>query len=183
MTVLALAGAGVVALAADRPWAVVRDAGIPGAAALPVGGGLPARGALALAAVVAAGAVVLLTGGRRLRRGVGAVLLLCALATTGLGLLVLVRPAGTLAAAVAEVTGVHAADGGSLTVTGWPVVALFGTLLTGTAAVVAVAGGDWSEPTRRFEVGRVVTDPDGTGAGRLDSRDAWDALSDGQDPT
>jgi hypothetical protein len=182
---LALAGAGSVALAAGRPWALVRGEGLPGTVAFPVGGDLPARGTLALAAVVAAGAVVLVTGGPRLRRGVAVVLLVCALVTAGLALLVLVRPSGTLAAAVAEVTGVHGATavGGSLTVTWWPVVALLGALLVGIAAVVAVAGANWSEPTRRFEVGRAVSDPNGTGAGPLDPRDAWDALSGGQDPT
>jgi uncharacterized membrane protein (TIGR02234 family) len=185
-------GAGLVVLAAGRTWATARVAGAGGSGAVPATGSSVAPGTTALALVAAAGGVALLTSGRVLRLVVAVVLALAGAGITVLALMSAADPVGAVAPAVSRATGTtQAPDAGSAHVTGWPWAAAAGGALVAAGGVLAlVRGRTWAAPSRRYDrdagpsaspvpaVGTAAT-----AAARDASLDAWDRLSDGDDPT
>jgi hypothetical protein len=74
---------------------------------------------------------------------------------------------------------------GSAAITAWPWVAVaagVGAIVTGL--VIALTASRWPARTRRYDAVRFAPDGDAAGdASRAERLDAWDALSDGNDPT
>ncbi|NLT54628.1 MAG: Trp biosynthesis-associated membrane protein [Actinomycetales bacterium] len=192
VAVLVLAGVGLALLAAGRTWVTVPVHGVPGQTDLHVPGRSAAPGIVA-STVVAVAAVAVLVVARRGVRALAAVVLLgCGGAVAVLALRVGLDPTSAVRAEVVRVTGVTgagAADpvarssggpGGDGSVTGWPLVTVAGGLLVAAGGVLgAVRGRTWT-PARRYEIGVPSA---GAPPGPLDPRDAWDALSRGEDPT
>ena len=91
----------------------------------------------------------------------------------------LVDPVTASAAAVTAVTGVSGADSVAALVLGvaataWPVIALaVGLLLTALGVAIVITARRWPVASRKYQA--VQFDDDAVGA--------WDALSDGRDPT
>lgn len=166
---LCLAGAGLALFATTRTWAVevvTRPAPLPAQREVYTGARLlPWLPALALVGLAGAGAVIATRG--RLRRVLGGLVTL-------LGVLI---AAGGGYGAAGPVTGeVHR---------GWPLLCLLGGVLAvGGGAWTAMAGQTWPAMGARYERPTVApsgpppagTRPDGT-------RDVWDALDRGEDPT
>lgn len=201
---LALLAPAVVAalalLAWTQPWVsatiesgpVVTAAGDVAAPALP---------ALSLAALALVAALAL--AGPAFRIVLGALLALLGTAITTSAALALGDPIGAASAAVTEVSGV---DGDasvrsiveSAALTGWPSLALAAGILAILAGVgIALTARRWPERVRKYDAVRTVA-VDGTpsserpvavdaaddgSSARSDRLDAWDALSDGRDPT
>jgi uncharacterized membrane protein (TIGR02234 family) len=148
-----LFGAGLVVLAAGRPWARATIVGLPGPDVVTADGRSAAPGAPALGLVAVAGAIVLATSGRLVRTVVAGLLVL---AGAGIGLVgagVFEDPAAALAPAVAKATGM---TGGSTAFTGkvtvWPVLSGAGGVLVALGGLIAlVRGRRWSGPSTRFE--------------------------------
>lgn len=169
LTILAtLLGAGLVVLAAGRPWARATIVGLPGPDVVTADGRSVAPGAPALGLVAAAGAIVLATSGRVVRTVVAGLLVL---AGVGIGLAgsgVFGDPTVALEPAVAKATGM---TGGSTAFTGkvtvWPVVSAAGAVLVALGGLIAlVRGRAWSGPSTRFErVGAEGTSGGATGGG------------------
>lgn len=187
-------------LAGGRTWLSVTPVGATVSAvngAIPVSGREAAPAGSALGLVALAGAVALLTSGLVVRYVVAALLALC-----GAGLVLVPMSSGAdgfdgaAADAVARVTGARITSGGGFaaSTTAWPTVCAAAGLLVLAGAVVALLRArTWAGPSRRYEV-PVVTGTAATaapagapGAGAATARDraydAWDALSDGTDPT
>ncbi|WBB82244.1 Trp biosynthesis-associated membrane protein [Micromonospora sp. WMMD882] len=165
-TLLCLVGAALAVWAATRTWSVevtVRPAPLPavradrsGAALLPW---LPALGVVALAG---AGAVLATRG--RLRRALGALILLLGVAVTAGG------GYGLTAAFDGEVSRQ------------WPASCLLGGVLTAVGgAWVGWRGQRWPAMGARYE--RPVAAPPRAGTPARGATDAWDALDRGEDPT
>lgn len=171
---LCLAGAGLALFAAGRTWSLQvteRPGGLPDLRAARTGaaivGWLPP-----LAVVGLAGAGALLATRGTARRVVGGVLLLAGTGVVvgaGVGLLGVDRGAAGAAAA------------------GWPLLCLAGGLLAAAGGGWALARGPaWPAMGSRYE--RAARDP-ARDAGRVepdgpvDTRDTWDALDRGEDPT
>lgn len=144
----------------------------------------PALPPLALAALALVGALAL--AGPVFRVILGLLQSLLGAGVIAQAALVLTAPLAAAAPRVTEATGVAGLDGVQVLVTGlsvsvWPVVAL----VAGIAALVfglgiAATARRWPERTRKYDAVRTVAVG---GDGRLDRLDAWDALSDGDDPT
>jgi len=163
-------GAGLVLLAASRVWSTETVAQPPPLSARVVvhtGGSLaPLLPALGLVALAGAGGLLATHG---LARRVTAALL----ALSGLG-------AAGLALAAGGRTGVAL---------GWVTFAALGGLIAASAGVVAVARSlAWPALGRRYErpaasSGAPATDRTGSSGDAESSRDLWDALDRGEDPT
>jgi uncharacterized membrane protein (TIGR02234 family) len=184
-----LVGAGLVVLAAGRPWVTQRVIMVPGVVTVSASGDQAAPGAVALAAVAAAGAVALLVAGRLAARLAGLLVTLAGAGVAASVVSVLADPRGAAATAVPGATGRTGPLGEPASPSAWVMVALAGGLLVVAGGVVAAArAGAWPVPGRRFEQasgggtdgGRADPD-DGTAAG--DPVTSWDALSRGDDPT
>ncbi len=185
----ALLGAGLLVVAAGRPWVTQVVSDVPGVTQVSASGGrtVPAVPALALAA--AAGALALLVTGRLGRRLAAAVLVLAGLGAAAAVGTVLAAPQDAVAAAVTAATGRSGPlPGPSAAVTGWLWPALAAAVLvTACGAVALVRAPSWPAPGRRFDAPppavRAGGAPAGTVRGQSDAIGAWDALSRGEDPT
>lgn len=144
----------------------------------------PAVPPFALAALALVGALAL--AGPVFRVVLGLLQALLGLGIAVSGGLALADPLAAAVASITEATGVEGLAGirplvESATTSLWPVVAI----VAGAAAVVigigiALTASRWPQRTRRYDTVRLA--PSGE-PGRVDRLDAWDALSDGDDPT
>lgn len=144
----------------------------------------PAVPPFALAALALVGALAL--AGPVFRVVLGLLQALLGLGIAVSGGLALADPLAAAVASITEATGVEGLAGirplvESATTSPWPVVAI----VAGAAAVVigigiAFTASRWPQRTRRYDTVRLA--PSGE-PGRVDRLDAWDALSDGDDPT
>lgn len=175
-----LAVGGIAFLAASRPWihATVRADGLP-SDAVAVSGSDAQPLVPALALVVVTSALAMLAASHRIRRAVGALLVI-----VGLGAAVLVAMSGTalddtLADAVRSSTafiGSNAPQGDRSLI--WPVVA--GGAFVAAAAFGLVAarfGGEWPTMGSRYDSPVARTDTPRSDA------DLWAAMDEGRDPT
>ncbi len=144
----------------------------------------PALPPFALAALALVGALAL--AGPVFRVILGLLQALLGAGIIASGLLVASDPVAAAAPRVTEVTGVAGTEAVRALVTAvattpWPAAAV----IAGGAAVligigIAATASRWPERTRRYDAARFAP---AEGDGRLDRLDAWDALSDGDDPT
>lgn len=144
----------------------------------------PALPPFALAALAVVGALAL--AGPVFRVILGAMQALLGAGIIASGALVLSDPVDAGALPVTEATGVAGTESVRALVvevatTPWPSVAM----VVGAAAVlvgvgIAVTARRWPARSRRYDAVRLAA---ADGEGRLDRLDAWDALSDGDDPT
>jgi hypothetical protein len=174
-----LVPAGVLAILTTQTWVTGTSGDVLSHGPTDVTGNAAMPGVLGLCLVSAAALLALLTGGRVIRAVSATLLCLAALGTFVLVLLVALRPAQVVAAAVAQElarTTVPEATGNA-TALAW---------LAAIAALALVAGGvraatwsrGWGGLGARYErAGRPVAGPRG------EVRSAWDELSDGHDPT
>lgn len=144
----------------------------------------PALPPLALAALALVAALAL--AGPVFRVILGLLKALLGAGVIASGALVLSDPLAAAAPRITESTGVGGIEGVSvlvadLAVSPWPTI----TMMVGAAAVligigIAATARRWPARIRRYDAVRTAAvDADG----RLDRLDAWDALSDGDDPT
>ncbi|WP_406042737.1 Trp biosynthesis-associated membrane protein [Micromonospora sp. NBC_00898] len=166
---LCLAGAGLAFWAATRTWSVELTArgSLPPSRHARTGADLlPWLSALALVALAGGGAVLATRG--RVRRLLG-------------GLLTLLG----LAVAAGGGYGLTASFDGGVS-RQWPAFCLVGGLIAAAGGLLtALRGGDWPAMGTRYErPARSAEQPatDGPAVGR-GTRDAWDALDRGEDPT
>ncbi|MFD2763156.1 Trp biosynthesis-associated membrane protein [Micromonospora eburnea] len=166
---LCLAGAGLALWAVTRTWSVelVARGPLPPVRHARTGADLlPWASALALVGLAGGGAVLATRG--RVRRLLG-------------GLLTLVG----LAVAAGGGYGLTADLGGGVS-RQWPALVLLGGLIAAVGGgFTALRGGGWPAMGARYE--RSARPPDPAGAGRpvveRGTRDAWEALDRGEDPT
>ena len=181
-------GGGLVLLTAGRTWlrvAPVLDTALF-ARTVAVSGREAAPAAAALGLVALAGAVALLTSGALVRRVVAAVLVLTGAGGVAVTVAFLREPRGAAREAVARATGVAGTGGFTFDQTAWPVLCGAGAVLVAAGGLVAlVTAGRWGGPSRRYETAAAgPTSAIGAEASRRDrAYDAWDALSEGADPT
>lgn len=144
----------------------------------------PALPPLALAALALVGALALAGPVFRVILGLLQALLGAGIAASGA--LVLSDPLAAAAPRITEATGVAGVEAvrplvEALATTTWPGAAI----VAGAAAVliglaIAATATRWPARSRRYDAVRTAP---ADGAQRLDRLDAWDALSDGDDPT
>ncbi len=185
----ALLGAGLLVVAAGRPWVTQVVSDVPGVTSVSASGGSAVPVAPALALAAAAGALALLVTGRLGRRLAAAVLLLAGLGAVAAVVAVLAAPGDAVAAAVTAATGRSGPlSGPPAAVTGWVWPALAAAVLVAACGAVAlVRVSSWPAPGRRFDAPPPAATaggaPAGTVKGQGDAIGAWDALSRGEDPT
>lgn len=187
---VALGGA-LVVLSAGRTWLevtpVLDTALFDRAVAVTGREAAPATSALGLVAL--AGAVALVTSGPVVRRVVAVLLALAGAGVLAVTIAFLREPGGAARAAVARATGVTGSGGFTSLGTAWPTVCGAAAVLVGAGGLIAVVtAGGWGGPSRRYETaaaaGAALTSAVGAEASRRDrAYDAWDALSEGDDPT
>lgn len=181
---LVLAGAALGALTLltwTQPWfAIVLD----GDVRLEVTGQAAAPGlsGLGLAGLALAGALTI--AGRGLRVALGVIEFLLGVAVAVVAALALADPVAASASTVTDATAVAGPESiaalvESATASAWPWLAVVvGSLLALAGLAVVVTSGRWPGPTSKYEAGAADrTHPDEGAAG------AWDALSEGRDPT
>ena len=173
-------------LAWAQPWVdVALDDGLPVSAAGDVAA--PALPALALAALALVAALAL--AGPVFRVVLGILLTLLASAIVTSAALALGDPVGAASAAVTELSGVDGDESvrqivQTATLTAWPSVALVAGILGVLAGIgIAVTARRWPDRVRKYDAVRTAPSGDAAAEGRADRLDAWDALSDGRDPT
>ena len=190
----ALAGSGLVLLAAGRTWVTARPGDVPGVTAVHAAGSQVAPAASALALTAAAAAVALLVTGRIGRRLAALVLLLAGLGVAVTAALVAADPAGAAEGVVAGATGRTGGAPPATTLSGWVWLALAaGLLVAGCGGYALLRAASWPAPGRRFETASAGSGPASTPPAedgpptptepRPDAIGAWDALSRGDDPT
>lgn len=184
---VALAGAGLILLSAGRGWAK-GEVTSPVRLAIEASGssltGVPT--ALGLAGL--AGAIALFAVRRIGRYLVGLVML-----AAGGGTVVAVLGATAhldtkaLARAATQTVGASSSQIGSVSTTFWPYLAIAGGILLAMAGLFTlVRGREWSGLSNKYEregastAPRAQAEPDG---GPASSRELWDALNRGSDPT
>lgn len=161
----------------------------------------PALPALSLATLALVAALVL--AGPVFRIVLGALLALLGAAITTSAALALGDPVGAASPAVTAVSGVDGNESvraitESAALTAWPSLALAAGILAVLAGIgIALTARRWPARVRKYDALRTVAldggadrarpaglgaSDDGSGA-RSDRLDAWDALSDGRDPT
>lgn len=152
----------------------------------------PALPALALAALALVAALAL--AGPVFRVVLGLLLALLSTAIITSAALALGDPVGAASAAVTELSGVAGDESvrqivQTAALTAWPSVALVAGILGALAGIgIALTARRWPERVRKYDAVRTAPtdDPatdDPATEGRADRLDAWDALSDGRDPT
>lgn len=162
----------VVTLSDDR---VVTAAGDAAAPAVPP---------LALAALALVGALAL--AGPVFRVILGLLQALLGLGIAVSGVIALGDPIAAAAARITEVTGIAgdsavAALVAQVAITVWPAVAIAaGVAGIAVGLLIAITASRWPPRTRRYDAVRLAP---AEGSGHSARLDAWDALSDGDDPT
>ncbi len=144
----------------------------------------PAIPPFAIAALALVGALAL--AGVVFRIVLGLMQALLGLGIASSAALVLADPVSAARGPLTEATGVEGLDGirglvAEVSVSIWPVVAM----VAGGAAIliglgIALTASRWPQRTRRYDAVRLAP-TDATD--RVERLDAWDALSDGDDPT
>lgn len=187
-------------LAWTQPWVT---ATIEGGLSVTAAGDVaaPALPALSLAALALVAALAL--AGPVFRIVLGALLALLGTAIATSAALALGDPIGAASAAVTAVSGVDGDESvraivESAALTLWPSLALVAGILAVVAGVgMAVTARRWPERVRKYDAVRTIAVDDAPAIGRAealdaaddgssarsDRLDAWDALSDGRDPT
>lgn len=194
VALLGLLGAGLVLVLAGRDWVEgLVDVGI-GVREVPVTGSGAQPGITGAALVVAAATIVAVTARGWGRLVAGAAMVLAGLGVAALAMLVVADPQVAVVAAAGESSfTVVEADLARLTVLPWLtlVPALF-CIAAGVLALFRGRHGRWSGLSSRYErPGAHDQAPDASSVPRTDAdaprpRDdaqAWDRLSDGEDPT
>ncbi|WP_439565489.1 Trp biosynthesis-associated membrane protein [Microcella sp.] len=180
---LPVAAAAVAFLAWSQVWvSVVLDDGRPVVAAGDAAA--PAVPPFAIAALALVGALAL--AGPVFRVVLGLLQALLGLGITVSGAAALADPLTAALAPLTEATGIDGVTGVSalvaeISVSIWPGIAI----AAGAAALligigIALTASRWPQRTRRYDAVRLAPTGDGD---RVDRLDAWDALSDGDDPT
>ncbi len=183
---LPLVSSSIAFVAWSQPWVQVRLADGRG---LVAAGDVaaPAIPPLAIAALALVGALALAGVVFRVILGVLQALLGTGIAASGL--LATADPVQSAAATITAATGVEGLESvralvESATTTVWPAVAIVAGLLAVVIGLgIAITASRWPLRPRRFDAVRLAPID---GAGDLpapDRQDAWDALSDGDDPT
>ena len=147
----------------------------------------PALSALGLATLALAGALAI--AGRRFRVVLGVIELVIGALVVVTSVTALIDPVAASASVISDATAVSGAESlaalvASVSVTAWPYLAVvIGALLALVGVAVVVTSRRWPGPTRRYETGTAETgtaEATRTGEG---ATGAWDALSEGRDPT
>ena len=169
---LLLLGAGLALASVTQDW--VR-ATVVGAGDVAVSGSTAAGVVTALAWVAAAGAVAMTLARPRAGRALALVVLVAAAGSAAAVVSVLTDPAAALRPAVSAATGTTTAPLSGVATTPWPLLALVAAVTVAVAAASAlVSAGRWAAPADRYEAATSST---------ADTRDAWQALDRGEDPT
>ena len=182
---LALAGGGLGLVATTRPWvhAVVLESVLGQRKTIVVSGKDAAPAVVAVALVALAAGVALLLARTSGRRVIGLVLVLAGAAQVAATTSTVGQPRSSVTDQVARAVGATGSTDVSVTVTGWPWLAVVGGVLVVLAGVHTVLRARrWSAPTGRYEA---TATADGTpdAADHPEGSDAWDALTRGDDPT
>ena len=174
---------GIFALTAPT-WFSVRVAGlIQGEAVVAVSGAsaVPALSGVALVLLAAGGALAI--AGRAGRRVVGALVAAAGAIGAWLTVAAVRAPSDALRSAVAESTGVGNVPGDVATAP-WPfVTVLLAALVLVLGAYHLLGRGPWPAPGARLARSGERPDEPRTERPMTDPAQAWDALSDGDDPT
>ena len=147
----------------------------------------PAVPPLAIAALALVGALAL--AGPVFRVILGLLQALLGAGIIASGLLAISDPVQSAAATITSATGVEGLDSVRALVlqaatTGWPTFAIAaGALGVAIGMLTALTTSRWPLRTRRFDAIRLAPVDDSESAPPPDRQDAWDALSDGDDPT
>jgi hypothetical protein len=183
---LPLVSSSLAFLAWSQPWVQVR---LSDGRALLAGGDVaaPAIPPLAIAALALVGALAL--AGVVFRVILGLLQALLGAGITASGVLALTDPVQAAAATITAATGVEGLDSlrslvESVTTTTWPMTAIAaGVLAIVIGLGIAATASRWPERTRRFDAVRLSPVDEFDDSATPDRHDAWDALSDGDDPT
>ncbi len=147
-------------------------------------GAAPAIPPFALAALALVGALSLT--GVFFRVVLGLVQSLLGVGIAVSGVLALTDPVQAAAAAITDATGVDGLDSvrslvDTVQLSMWPSIAILaGVVGVVLGIMIATTATRWPQRTRRFDQSRLGA---AEGSGNPDRLDAWDALSDGDDPT
>lgn len=183
---LPIATSSLAFLAWSQPWVVVT---LTDGRTLAAGGDVaaPALPPLAIAALALVAALSL--AGVIFRVILGVLQALLGAGVVASGFLAVVDPVQAAAASITAATGVEGLESvraiaESASTTGWPVIAI----TAGCCAIVIGIGisataSRWPERTRRYDAIRLSPADGADSASTPDRLDAWDALSDGDDPT
>jgi hypothetical protein len=161
------------------PWATGEARDVLAHGTTEVAGGTAAPGVPGLAAVCVVALLGVMTGGRVIRAVAAGALVVASLAGAVLTVLAVARPGDVVAAEVAhELARTTAPTAtGSATVWGWLAV-LAAVVLVAASVTAAASSRSWSGLSGRYErAARPESGPRG------EVRTAWDALSEGTDPT
>ncbi len=138
----------------------------------------PALSGIALATLALVGALTIARP--RLRVVLGVVQFALGVLVVGLVASTVGSPIRAAAPAITDATGVSGSDSvaalvASAGVSAWPWIALLGGVLTAVAgAAVVITGRRWPAPTNKYDADAAKADA---------TAGAWDALSEGDDPT
>lgn len=147
----------------------------------------PAVPPLAIAALALVGALAL--AGPVFRVVLGLLQALLGAGIIASGVLTITDPVQSAAATITTATGVEGLDSVRAlalqsATTGWPSFAIVaGALGVAIGVITALTASRWPQRTRRFDAVRLAPSDDSESAPTPDRQDAWDALSDGDDPT
>jgi hypothetical protein len=147
----------------------------------------PALPPLAIAALALVGALAL--AGVVFRVILGLLQALLGVGIIASGGLTLADPVQSAAASITAATGVEGVDSlRDLVVqadtTVWPVFAIAaGAFAVAVGLAIAATASRWPDRTRRYDAVRLVSAEDASTSHDPDPLEAWDALSDGDDPT
>ena len=147
----------------------------------------PAVPPLAIAALALVGALAL--AGPVFRVVLGLLQALLGAGIIASGVLTISDPVQSAAATITTSTGVEGLDSVRALVlqsqaTGWPAFAIAaGALGVAIGVLTAITASRWPQRTRRFDAVRLAPTDESESTSSPDRQDAWDALSDGDDPT
>lgn len=186
---LGLLGAGLMLVAGSRSWASVSfHQAFPAAGELAVAGRHVAPTVVPVALAAVAATVLLAIGKRAVLVVVGLGLVLAGVGSAVAATVAAADRTSLAAIALREAVGLDTSGTAALgspvdvTINAWAYVAVAGAVLLAMVGLAAVvAGPRWSRPTGRYE----RAEPAGPSepAPARPSASAWDALSQGQDPT
>lgn len=147
----------------------------------------PAVPPLAIAALALVGALAL--AGPVFRVVLGLLQALLGAGIIASGVLTITDPVQSAAATISSATGVEGLDSVRELVvlaatTGWPAFAIAaGALGVAIGVLTAITASRWPQRTRRFDAVRLAAIDESESTPPPDRQEAWDALSDGDDPT